>query len=131
VAAVLALAAVGRAGRVLWWKPPAAVSEVRGAGIHVIAPSGDLEGPAALEAFEWAPTLPSSVLYRVEVEAGGEALWQATTRETRLEAPAELRERIAGRDGVRWRVLGLGPSGAVVLESPWTPLAAGGPAPES
>jgi hypothetical protein len=131
VAAVVALAAVGIAWRVLWRAPTPPVSEVRGAGIQVVAPSGDLDGPAALAAFEWAPTLPSSVLYRVEVEAGGETVWQATTRETRLDAPAELRERIAGRDGVRWRVLGLSPSGAAVLESPWTALVVGGPAPES
>ena len=60
--------------------------------------------------------------YRVEVQRDGQTIWRGTTEETRLDPPAELLALLAEGGEVRWRVVGIAPSGAVVAESPWTAL---------
>jgi hypothetical protein len=121
VAAILALAA-GLAWR-LAGKPAELVSAVRGtAGIQALAPAAEVESAEAITVFEWVPTLPAATLYRLEIEAGGETLWRETTRESHLLPRPELPAILAAWGEVRWRVVGLGPSGAIALESPWAPL---------
>jgi hypothetical protein len=121
VAAILALAAAGLVWRLVG-APAEPVSAVRGAAaLQVLAPAEEVESPAAVTVFEWLPAL-AATLYRLEIEADGEALWQETTRESRLAAPPEVLAMLAAGDELRWRVVGLSPSGAIALESPWTPL---------
>jgi hypothetical protein len=119
-AAVVAVLGAG-AGWLLTRPSSRPASETRGAALHAVAPTGRVR---ALDAFEWSSTVPVGLRFRVEVERGGQRIWQGEVDPpaTRLVAPPELVARLASGGAARWRVVGLSPSGTVVAESAWIEL---------
>ncbi len=96
---------------------PTGAVVLRGSELEGLYPLGELgEAPAELRwrGEEWADR------YRVTVSGVDEqVLWQAETAETRIEAPADLRGRLAPRVAYLWKVEALDKEGRRIASTRW------------
>jgi hypothetical protein len=86
---------------------------VRGQSLSLITPLIDVRSVPAY--FEWAK-LGSAAEYKISVY-NGELLWSATTAETRIAVPEDVKRKMVAGTTYAWQVRAFSPNGALVAVS--------------
>ncbi len=86
---------------------------IRGESINLISPIIDVAQPPLF--FEWKKQ-GENLEYRISV-FDGELLWTATTHETRIQVPEEIRAKMRPGERYSWQVKAYSPHGTLVAVS--------------
>lgn len=95
---------------------------VRGGGMTVLEAAGSLPAPPVRLA--WEP-VSSAARYEVVLTSGEETLWQAETKDTAVDLPADLKPRLQEGRVYVWRVRAFAPEGRMLAFSEKTSFTVG------
>lgn len=88
-------------------------SVIRGQAINLISPIIDVSTPPLF--FEWKKQ-GENLEYKISV-FNSDLLWTATTRETRIQVPEEVRQKMIPGEKYSWQVKAFSPTGALLAVS--------------